>query len=616
MSYIGAIQKTTKEFKKWVNYTEKNSMNDLKGKNIDNPGEYNEKAGDKNFTVFADYYKQKTGIDVQGMAWCFTGATLVLTDVGYKHISDLKAGDKVLSGYGTGFNTVLSNSSHKATVSEFRTYANMCNWVTKDHPILSSRRKRNVDKSKEFDDKDFNTLESLRKYDRCYIPRRNSSEDIGLTDDELWLLGYYISDGCVDGETFKVCANDKKLEILRSKNLPLTYLSDGTNHEAFISTDNNTLIELLKDCGDNLNKRIPTKILYGSIHDKSEFIKGYIDADEYDNNTFTTSSVELALALSKLVFDIGKRCSMKIYNRKDNVKVFNHIDVVYKYIDQEPIIYVCNLDDKYNNDEDLAPVPIKYIGLDVFEDDVYTLDVDGDNTYTANNLAVHNCDTFVDTMFIHLYGVDTARKMLGGFDAYTPGSAQKFKDMGRWFKSEPQEGDVIFFKNSERICHTGYVYKVDRDNVYTVEGNTSRVNNIVVPNGGCVAMKYYSKSNPRIAGYGRPKYEVVPDDEDTTSKKKANITYEEGWMRAADGKRWWYQFSDGSYAKNNGTNNGWYNINDRWYLFDTNGYMLTGHQVIGGNEYYLCDDPNKVEGALMIADASGALQVWEDKQSS
>ena len=78
MSYIGAIQKTTKEFKKWVNYTEKNSMNDLKGKNIDDPGEYNEKAGDKNFTVFADYYKQKTGIDVQGMAWCFTGATLVL----------------------------------------------------------------------------------------------------------------------------------------------------------------------------------------------------------------------------------------------------------------------------------------------------------------------------------------------------------------------------------------------------------------------------------------------------------------------------------------------------------------------------------------------------------
>ena len=123
------------------------------------------------------------------------------------------------------------------------------------------------------------------------------------------------------------------------------------------------------------------------------------------------------------------------------------------------------------------------------------------------------CDCFVDMMFVYTFGAVKAKEMLGGFSAYTPTSANYFKKMNRYF-SKPAPGDVIFFKNSERIYHTGIVYAVDTDFnvVYTVEGNTSSAKG-VVENGGCVAKKSYDLSYSKIDGYGRPKYDLIEEDE-------------------------------------------------------------------------------------------------------
>lgn len=120
------------------------------------------------------------------------------------------------------------------------------------------------------------------------------------------------------------------------------------------------------------------------------------------------------------------------------------------------------------------------------------------------------CDMFVDMMFVQEFGEELAKKLLGGFNAYTPSSAQYFKNMGRWFTSKPQVGDIIFFKSSgsSRINHTGIVRAVDSSKVHTIEGNTSAGSSVVV-NGGCVAKKSYALSNSRIVGYGRPNYNLV-----------------------------------------------------------------------------------------------------------
>lgn len=155
------------------------------------------------------------------------------------------------------------------------------------------------------------------------------------------------------------------------------------------------------------------------------------------------------------------------------------------------------------------------------------------------------CDGFVDFCFIMCAGGDAqafkrAKKALGGFSAYTPDSAQMFKDLGpgHWIPAngEPRFGDQIFFKDSSgTICHTGLVIKVTAYTVYTVEGNTSSASGVIA-NGGCVRQKSYDRSYSRIAGYGRALWESneeAPLTGSTVPEQVYNWGIDHGYSPAA-----------------------------------------------------------------------------------
>ena len=117
------------------------------------------------------------------------------------------------------------------------------------------------------------------------------------------------------------------------------------------------------------------------------------------------------------------------------------------------------------------------------------------------------CLCFIVWCFVKTFGESKAKSMLfmnNGFTFYTPTAAQYFKNNNSFFKS-PQVGDVIFFKNSQRICHVGIVYQINNNKIYTIEGNTNGGSTLEA-NGGAVAKKSYSLNYSKIAGYGRPKY--------------------------------------------------------------------------------------------------------------
>lgn len=69
------------------------------------------------------------------------------------------------------------------------------------------------------------------------------------------------------------------------------------------------------------------------------------------------------------------------------------------------------------------------------------------------------CDIFVDDVMIRALGVDRAKKLLGGWSVYTPTSANYLANAGavKVTAENAKFGDIIFFKNSSRICHTGFV---------------------------------------------------------------------------------------------------------------------------------------------------------------
>ena len=120
------------------------------------------------------------------------------------------------------------------------------------------------------------------------------------------------------------------------------------------------------------------------------------------------------------------------------------------------------------------------------------------------------CGAFTDDCGVQIFGKELANKIMHGLSNYTPTSAEGYKKAKKWIKpsGEPQRGDQIFFKNSQRICHTGWVYKVNSKYVFTIEGNTDPGAS-VIRNGGGVHRKKYERTNPRIAGYGRPSYDLA-----------------------------------------------------------------------------------------------------------
>mgnify|MGYP001029942349 CR=1 FL=1 len=197
------------------------------------------------------------------------------------------------------------------------------------------------------------------------------------------------------------------------------------------------------------------------------------------------------------------------------------------------------------------------------------------------------CDMFVDWCFVKAFGEVRARQMVGGgFSAYTPTSAQYYKDKGMW-KKTPQKGDQVFFKNSVRIYHTGIVEKVTSQTIYTIEGNTARGGGVVA-NGGGVWEKSYDRSYERIAGYGRPDWSLAKEP-----------GYRVGWHE--DQKGWWYADTESTYLKSC-----WKIINSHKYYFNEGGYALTGWQEIDGKWYYF--EPRKghpLECALYTTDQEG-----------
>lgn len=573
-------------------------------------------AGSDNYTKYGyEMHKLYPSVMDFPAAWCFTAGTMLLTDKGYKTIESICIGDKVLNAYGNKFNTVVDVATRIKKVRDIKAYGTLPMQTTDDHPFLSTKR-LGVRKDWKHTPLDFNPAENLRHGDNVVIPKTQIIKQLNITYDEAWLIGYFVGDGWISSRgTYNLCANDEKERMLlvhaphihKDKDYP-----SRTCHEYKIDKDfYKSILPILNDAGKGAaNKHVPEAVLYAANSIKQAFLDGYMAADGTKGGKFNTVSKALALGISKLVFDLGYGLSLRECVRKENQVIFDKRINSYRQIKIKPIIYCGainkSVDKAHRMDrtvDDLVYVPIKSNISTETELLVYNISTDGDHTYLANNLAVHNCDSTVDWCFMQAYGVSNAKKLLGGdFDDYTVASAQLYKDKGAWRPAGviPERGWQIFFKNSSRICHTGLVVDVVKANgvtyVYTVEGNTSSEAGVVA-NGGCVRRKKYRWDYDRIAGYGVPAY-----DDDTV---QAKIEFTPHWVR--DGAVWYYREAEGKNA------HGWKLINSRWYYFDEKGRMQTGRIFIEGRGYYLAtlQDSEDYEGACMITDQNGQLHVWD-----
>lgn len=128
------------------------------------------------------------------------------------------------------------------------------------------------------------------------------------------------------------------------------------------------------------------------------------------------------------------------------------------------------------------------------------------------------CDIWVDDGFVVCYSRAGAQYLLCQPDnsagAGCSFSAQYFNGAGRFYKSNPETGDQIFFGSAwNNVWHTGLVVAVDSNYVTTIEGNTSDQ----------VAKRTYKLDDPSIFGYGRPRWDG--EDAPASTQKPAEITH-------------------------------------------------------------------------------------------
>jgi GH25 family lysozyme M1 (1,4-beta-N-acetylmuramidase) len=114
------------------------------------------------------------------------------------------------------------------------------------------------------------------------------------------------------------------------------------------------------------------------------------------------------------------------------------------------------------------------------------------------------CAAFVSWCFMKAFGLTMAKKLLKHWPyVYCPTLGSLFTK-----NANPKVGDIVIFYRSGEFRHTGLVTKVQGDQFWTIEGNTSGASGIVANGGGVCAKSYYNSKLPGTK-FCTPNYSLV-----------------------------------------------------------------------------------------------------------
>lgn len=338
---------------------------------------------------------------------CFAAGMMVRTGDGMKPIEDIQVGDFVLTHTGE-FHEVL-NSGCTGTKETVRLKAmGICDIVaTPNHPFyvrhmrrrfpsfyVDGKRKRGNERV--FEKPEWKPLRELTKKDYIGIPISGYELKSGLTEEELWLVGRYIADGYRrhDQPTVCFCIGRDKLQAFGSMLKDYHGYKDHGRTAVKYCITSKKLYGICGLCGDGAeNKCFPSGFPIWNSYELGIVLDGYMSGDgskKKDGLRAGTVSKKLAL---DIVYASGKAnrlpCSLHYCKRNPTCVIEG------RTVNQRDSYEVfCNLarhkQDKAFYEDGYVWLPIREISQNG-TCDVYNLTVDADNSYTVNNIAVHNC---------------------------------------------------------------------------------------------------------------------------------------------------------------------------------------------------------------------------------
>ena len=375
------------------------------------------------FTKLIPLYQAGEGphIDVLvGGTPCFPGDTRVLTDKGPVPISTLKVGDQVLTHTGRYRSVLAVGSKQAPTIRVKGQGADII--TTHEHPFLSRIRMnvwdndnrtyvRKFGQEEWTDAKDMNDRfwASVNSYPELPIPEvtvegRETDPAIQFTPEFFWLVGTWVGNGWTRistrrGYVMLADAHESEEELKNRISAAGLHASSSVMKTAtrFQIASRPLARWLESNFGKGAaTKTIPAWVLGLPDTLRQSFLDGYLFADgnrteSPDGWQIATTSPDLALTTKCLFWSFGRSVTVQRVVPKRKACIIEG-----RTVNEAPYFQV------RSNDVARSSIELegKRWGLvrKVEEtgkiETVYNIEVADDNTYTAEGIIVHNCQSF------------------------------------------------------------------------------------------------------------------------------------------------------------------------------------------------------------------------------
>ena len=374
--------------------------------------------------VFDEDYTKYEGIDyLIGGSPCFTKGHYILTDNGYKDVSEIQVGDMVLTHKGR-YRKVIRTNKREADIVDVNIMGYPTFHTTAEHPFYTLEQRKATWS-------EYNKLKSWRifsmkpewtkalelkpKVHFCGQHIGNSADinEYNIDTELAYILGRYVADGHIRKSKRFGRENSYQYQVILSigadkveqfrKNVTHRHYSfykhtQNVYRACFSSMELLNFIEQQGFGKGANNKTIPEFIFSLPRDAQLAFLSGYIDGDghigEYQYCA-TTVSPKLAFGLQRLVtqlYSVNVGVAISSNERPHKIGEIGGREIhsnypLYTIIWKESIKKqsVAHIQDR------IVWTQVKNVCKTVRSDVVYNIEVDEDNSYTVNNIIVHNC---------------------------------------------------------------------------------------------------------------------------------------------------------------------------------------------------------------------------------
>lgn len=361
---------------------------------------------------------------------CFTTGNFVLTANGYKDISDIRPGDSVMTHTGE-YREVFDYGTAQAEILNVKIFGTPSIATTAGHPFYVVERSE--EKKEKWNDKTtyifskphWVVASKLTKNHFVISPLDSIREESHhrLTPEEAYFIGHWVGDGWLrktsrigtynktlkDGtktyrksgfkKTIHICGSFSEQDILTQifNNMFNTFHVSEMRTVLRFSGYSSRLFEILEEFGAGASeKSFPNWVFSEPLHIQQKMLEGYMDSDgNASDNTknLTTVSYKLALGTQRLVRNIYRINPHITKFIRPKQTVIEGRTVQQKDTYQIRWYIAGNKSTTFFEDGFMFS-KVYEVEETNHTEQVFNFSVREDESYTINNFAVHNCQSW------------------------------------------------------------------------------------------------------------------------------------------------------------------------------------------------------------------------------